>query len=433
MKISKNGNKYLGFILFFLSIAFVSLRTKWFYFLFEKDSVLGFLWHPLLGNPFDFDDFNINVYYPVKAFLNGENPYNWTTQLSHYPVSAALAPYLPYVMLIHFPLSFFSVSSAQILYYFISIALILVAASLTLKMVYNRNPVNAVLMLSALIIFSRPGQLNLLLGHLSLEFVIGTYVALFFARTNPAYSGLGLALSMTKPSFGLPLMVLMLANKNVRPVVIGIGISILATLCVLPFLIKAEGGLTSFIQIMITSYKEWGNIQIFDPGANVAIDLPSFVSRVTGMPFGYGRLPILFLVIAASSLAIYLLSCCRNKQAEHLSSCIICIAILVGLYHSAYDLLILIYPVTLLVCNFEAVSGFINSKIRWVMILLFFIVSFNIISSHKFLDYFQFKGELRVLLASINSFALFLLLLLYIVPVFFRTGKKMCGQVRVDG
>jgi hypothetical protein len=57
---------------------------------------------------------------------------------------------------------------------------------------------------------SRPGQWNLLLGQPALELTLPTYAALYNARRAPGLSGLALAISMYKPTFGIPLAVLTL-------------------------------------------------------------------------------------------------------------------------------------------------------------------------------------------------------------------------------
>ena len=48
-------------------------------------------------------DFHSGVYYPVRALLTGENPYDRARFLSLYPVSDGFPPYPPFTLLLHLP------------------------------------------------------------------------------------------------------------------------------------------------------------------------------------------------------------------------------------------------------------------------------------------------------------------------------------------
>src|SRR5262249_57464168 len=95
--------------------------------------------------------------------------------------------------------------------------------------------------LTAVLLLSRPGQMNLLLGQVSAQVAIGAYVALRWARTRPVLASLALALSTLKPTYGVPLAALMLFGRgDVATVVGGAAASlVLCLVAVVPLAVAA--------------------------------------------------------------------------------------------------------------------------------------------------------------------------------------------------
>ena len=100
----------------------------------------------------------------------------------------------------------------------------------------------ATLGLTALLLLSRPGHMNLLLGQVTAQVVIGAYVALRWARTRPLLAGMGLALATLKPTYGVPLALLMLFGRgDLGAVVVGVALS--GALCLVALVAaRARGG-----------------------------------------------------------------------------------------------------------------------------------------------------------------------------------------------
>src|SRR5262249_16358539 len=69
------------------------------------------------------DDFFGAVYYPVVAFLSGENPYDTERFLALYPVGPPFPLYLPAALLVHLPLGLLQAQTASIAYFVLNIAL----------------------------------------------------------------------------------------------------------------------------------------------------------------------------------------------------------------------------------------------------------------------------------------------------------------------
>src|SRR5262249_21229497 len=163
-------------------------------------------------------DFDETTYYPIAAFLAGGNPYNAVTFLASYPVDSPFPLYLPMILLIHLPFGLLSVQMASTVYFILTLLLTFCVGFVSLTVNKLTVKITDVLLIGGLLLFSRPGHWNLLLGQVTLQFVLATYAALFYAKHRPILSGLGLALSTMKPSFGLPLAILMLIQGHVRPV-----------------------------------------------------------------------------------------------------------------------------------------------------------------------------------------------------------------------
>src|SRR5262249_45478889 len=106
----------------------------------------------------------------------------------------------------------------------------------------------SILGLTAVLLLSRPGQMNLLLGQVSAQVAIGAYVALRWARTRPVLASLALALSTLKPTYGVPLAALMLFGRgDVATVVGGAAASLVLCLVAVVPLAVAAGGIGPFV------------------------------------------------------------------------------------------------------------------------------------------------------------------------------------------
>lgn len=198
-------------------------------------------------------DFKIAIYYPVTAFWDGANPYNQETYLALYPAPEAFAPYLPSTFLLHLPFGMLPLGALALLYFVVAIILALLLAFHSFK--FNGLDVSSagVLLVAALILLSRPGQWNLLVGNVTLQVVLASYVALHYAHRLPLVSGLGLAASMLKPSFGLPLAVLMLARGDRRAVTLGAVLTAITNLPLLTVLVQRAGGIRPFVEQIVNS------------------------------------------------------------------------------------------------------------------------------------------------------------------------------------
>lgn len=229
-------------------------------------------------------DFYGNVYYPVRAFLDGEDPYDPTRFMALYPVTLPYPLHAPINLLVHLPFGLLPPRAAGITYFVFSALLALPLSYMSLRLTGIPH-FGKILLLASAILLTRPGHWDLVLGQRAIFLSFVTYVALVYARDAPLLGGLGIAISMIKPTWGIALAILMLARGYGRAVVAGLVLSLIANLPVLGVLIAREGGMTSFAHVVIAGQRAWKALPEIGPATSYArLDAAATVSRVLGHP-----------------------------------------------------------------------------------------------------------------------------------------------------
>src|SRR5262249_47260564 len=131
-------------------------------------------------------------------------------------------------------------------------------AALCLSMARLRVSVASVFSVATLILFARPGYWNLFLGQCTATVVVGTYLALHFARRRPWLAAAGVALARLEPTSGVPLVVLLLARRDVRPVLLGGALAAAASIGPTLVLVRNAGGIGAFLASLRTSETDFG-------------------------------------------------------------------------------------------------------------------------------------------------------------------------------
>jgi Glycosyltransferase family 87 len=368
-------------------------------------------------------DFALAIYYPVRALLDGVNPYDRASYLSHYPVRVPFAPYLPSILLLHLPLGFLSVAAATIVYLLTSIGFTLLLAFLSLRLAGLKVSSAVVLLVAAGIVVSRPGRENLLLVQVTLEVVLTTYLTLYYAHSAPRRSGLALSLTFFKPTYGVPLAVLLLLRGHRRALVYATLFGVLLNLPVIAILIYQAGGIHPFLEQIVTSFSRF---QIIGPAMNPVlsphrVDAVALFARWAGrMPGMSGELLVASSVLGMAGIALNKGRRCVDGQVSLLEVGLICTAVLLFGYHQQYDLLLLTFP-------FVGVASRRLSQcldpplVRSFMPVLFTFLFFNYIASDLVLRRFNLlagealvRNPLGLILASLNGVALLLLFLSFV-------------------
>jgi hypothetical protein len=380
-----------------------------------------------LAMPRPLNDFKAAVYCPVTAFVNGGNPYDRDQLLQScpravycrvsgpaqdktFPVGRSepciptdvFPPYLPATLLLHAPFVLFSIDAAALAYFLLNVALSLAVVLFALRLTGKPVAAGDVLLGAGLLLLSRPGQWNLLLGQSALELTLATYIALFRAERAPLVSGLALAVAAYKPTFGIPLGLLMLARGNARAV--GWAAAWIACLNLPPTLLLLEraGGATSFLRDLVQSQGAYQAVNT--PASQVySVDLPSLVSRWTGAwitPAWYGLLTV--LVLGTAARALWALRSSPTAEETRLTASLVCVSILLSMHHNAYDLVLLVAPVAFVMQR--SLPGMLQERApRYALLALVVMLGCNYVTTQSVLHRLESHRSAWLLLASLNG------------------------------
>jgi Glycosyltransferase family 87 len=359
-----------------------------------------------LSAPWVLEDFRFAVYYPTQGFWHGVNPYNSRTYLARYPVDVPFAAYAPATFLVYLPAGFLGLPVASVAYFVLTLILTVLLGAAAVRISGYGGSCAAVLATSGAILLSRPGQWNLLLGQVTLPAVLGVYAAVLLAQRAPAAAGIGIAFSLLKPTFGIPLIALVFAQGARRAVLWGLGLAALVNLPLLAVLVRMEGGVEPFLAALLRSQTDFAADPSNDPLKNPwRIDLLALISLIKGAPIGTAASLVLAgAVIGLAYWALVRLRLRADENSRRLSLGIICCAVLLVVYHKAYDLLLLTLPAVALVRAWK-----LRSSDRRFLVLqagLLTILAGNYLTTESALNALRPGYFARLALLSVNAMAL---------------------------
>jgi hypothetical protein len=381
-------------------------------------------------------DFAQAVYYPVRALLDGVNPYDGSAYLAQYPVRNPFAPYLPSTLALHLPFGFMPLATAASLYLVTAILLILVLAILCLRLNGLKASIPAVLLVATVIVLSRPGRQCLLLGQVTLEVVLASYVTLYYAHSAPRLAGLGLAFTLIKPNYGLPLALLMFVRGDRRVLGHAAFFVFLLNLPVGAILAYRAGGIHPFAEQLVTTF---GGFQVMEAANSPVIspyriDAVALVGRFVGRAPGVaGQVLVALTVLGLAALAIRMgPKSLFGQQSFGLSAGLVCAAVLLCGYHQPHDLLLLTLPFVA-VASRNFYPTFAAPNMRFTMLVLFTFLAFNYTASDLVLRRLHFlagdtgfealvRNPRALVLASLNGLALVALFCSFVITALTQRG-----------
>jgi hypothetical protein len=287
-------------------------------------------------------DFRDAVYYPVVAFLAGENPYDRAHMLAHHPVDGTLGLYSPLALVLHLPWGLLPYRGAELGFVAYSFGLTIVLAFAAWRVNGHRPDAALVLGLAALLVVTRPGHWNLFLGQVALEAGLATIAALWWARAWPWLAGMALAITTFKPTYGLPLLALMAARGDGRALVRGSFVAGVVTLAALAPLLMNVG-----IDGLVTALHGNYVARVTTPAMSAAqslfrVDVVALVGRLLGRaPDLLVTLGLGAAVLAAAAVALRRIADRADQSGRLLALTIATLAILLCTYHQQYDCVLL--------------------------------------------------------------------------------------------
>ncbi|MGN6136072.1 MAG: glycosyltransferase family 87 protein [Aureliella sp.] len=290
-------------------------------------------------------DFHNGIYFPALAFVEGVSPYG-ERFADLYPVTRPLPLMSPLVLVLHAPLAAMPVRAAEIVYF--AINSLLMAALAWMCVAWLPPGTRRTLWWLAsllLIVASRSGHTTLFTGYLTTEMVCGTLLALACAARRPWLSAVGVALTSCKPTYAIPLFLLMIARGDHRAAWRGLGLSIVGA-----------GLGAGRLLLAATPAQLWADIQhgqaahmsdSYELPVNTwtRIDLLAVIAKwLEWAPSEAIHLVVMVLLLPLPALALWQLKRARaDERAAGLSSSLIAVSIVATLYHHVYDAL-LVFP-----------------------------------------------------------------------------------------
>ncbi|MGH7499288.1 MAG: glycosyltransferase family 87 protein [Gemmatimonadales bacterium] len=366
-----------------------------------------------LGARWAMIDFYSSAYYPVRALLEGGNPHDRTWFLSHYPVADMYGPFLPVNLLLHLPFGLLSPQLAGLVYFGLTVLLTLLMAALSLRLAGWPVTWARTGLIAGLILLSRPGHWTLLLGQQAILLTCFTYLALLSARNSPARSGLALALAALKPTFGIPLGLLMLAAGYLRAVVAGFVISLAVNLPLLWLMASRVGGIRPFLETLVEGVREWASIATYDPSTNHRqVDTAALVDRFMGHSLSGGAEALVAVgILAVAALAFRRLD--RDHASDRdLATAIVCMTLLVAGHHLGYDMVILAAPAVILVLR--GLPPGAPTVLRPIFLVLYAIPALNWINTDSVMDAWRPRHAVWLFVSSVNGLCLAILFVGYV-------------------
>lgn len=290
-------------------------------------------------------DFHNGTYFPTKAFRNQINPYS-NQAVEEYTMSRPAPPFSPTVFILHLPFSYFDLYVADVLFFAYNVFLLFALAYCSIRMATDEVKIGVLLFVFNLLLVSRPGHITLFTGYFTLELALGSVLALHFGKSRPVLAGLGMLLALGKPTYIVPLIILMLCRRNVKAVLIG---------CLFCFIGGAAGlgwlAMDSSMGEVIQGVKEgqqalhddptelplntWTRVDYLGMLAKFLDWVPDDKSYLLGM-LGFLSIPGFALFIGSKYE--------KNQGATSLSAYIVLIAMAVSIYHQVYDCLLIAVP-----------------------------------------------------------------------------------------
>ena len=370
-------------------------------------------------------DFYSAAYGPVRAVLAGGTPY---TADSTYP------PYAPTHLLLHLPFALLDREPAGIAYFGATVLLTCLLAWLALRLNRARPDLARVLLVAGAVLLSRPGHWTLLLGQVSVLLSCATYLALGAAGSRTWPAAAAVAVTLLKPTFGLPLALLLWAWGRGRTVAIGVALAALVNLPLVALLAAREGGVGELFRAAVGGYRSWQDIGDVNPAtSSTRTDVTSLVSRLVGAPLPDAWQVLLAVaILGIAALAVHRLRHRTDPAAEAIATGIVCLAISLVGFHRSYDLVLLTAPALALTGWRTAAALPISPPVRLALLALYAVPALNWIATESVLEAWRPARPAWLLVTSANTVCLLALLLAY-VRLAFRTppaAQAGVGQPR---
>lgn len=366
-------------------------------------------------------DFHNGVYYPTRALIDGVSPYGQTYADTN-PVARQIPFFSPLILLLHLPFAVVPLRVGEILFVLFSFGILAAIAGLIAKAVGHEKRIDVMLSVAVMIVFSRGGHVTLFDGYFTLELILAVFLSIYWSGNDrPWLAGIALAVVSAKPTYILPLGFLLLARGNLRALVYGAILSVLGLVLPMAFLAWHEGGgdLGRGSEILVQQISETQQIHMAEEdempvNSWTRLDLLALVAKwIRTDPSQVIHVLTMVVVLTVPMFCIW-----RSRQKNPSLQkddlvgpvgAIVLTAILVSVYHHAYDSLLLVAPIAGIVVGHSQWAG-ISRSYRILLGILMAFPLYNYGSTRMFLNRLSLNEGLVRVFTSVNAVAIFALL-----------------------
>jgi NADH:ubiquinone oxidoreductase subunit 3 (subunit A) len=296
-------------------------------------------------------DFQDVIYYPGQAVRAGVNPYDCgDTPLpdgglryrQRYPALNLFPLYSPLVLLLFAPWSFGDFTTSAITFVIFNLLLILGFAYLCFRTARVNPSTAQVTLLASVMLATQAGRANFLGGDTGLILATASLAAVWLAPKYPWLAGWALAITSFKPTFGLPLGILLLASGYFRTVLWGWSLGFIIAVAGLLVIFNNSGDLARLPEIL----KQNQEVLESDPDVNslssaIRIDSASALVRLSPWEGPGVSLLATLLVLSIASWSLWKLRHVRTQPlAQTLIIAIVALTTVSSMYHITYDALL---------------------------------------------------------------------------------------------
>ncbi len=280
-------------------------------------------------------------------------------------------------------------TTAEILYWVFNMGLMVFYAYLLLRLCAQRVVASYVMALATVLLLSRPGNANLYFGNVALPMALATIGSWWLAERRPWVSGLLLAVACIKPTFGGPLLVLLLLRGSYRAALIGLALAATANLAVVATLLPQLLDPNYLPQMLAANQTATEINEAVDPLLSGSrVDLLMVIERLIGRHLpSAGRYAVTFAMLIVAGLAIRRLKRCAggvDRRAELYSLGLALLTIALCIYHNIYDALLIAPTVVAAFANLSKGEVDIRRGVRWLPLALLLVPAVNYFTSAKF-------------------------------------------------
>ncbi len=360
--------------------------------------------------PFDsarqgFCDFHNGIYFPAAAYRAGISPYG-REYAEQYPVARPIPFFAPLTMVLHLH-TLLDLPHAAVVHFGFLLALSVLLGWLAARCAGLPPTINATMAAAAFVVVSRGGYATLFTGYFTFLLAIGTILTLQFAH-RPTVAAPAMLLACLKPTYAIPLAIVLAARRQWRTLVAGVLLVTVANAAAVGWLLQFHSP-----EQLIADVRLAQGLHLDDPNEMpinswTRIDAMAIVAKwLNWNPGEIVYLLAMVPLITLPALALWKLSADgRAGTATDLSGLIACLAILVTVYHHYYDALILIPVIIALGCNTSAWRSEMSSTKRVIVFVLLAFMMMNYLSAQFVMERFQLTGMPFQVVTSINGILL---------------------------